>query len=85
MVMIIYVYGVDMAIKDKHIEEIEKIISCDDSILDDIVHETVSVQATNINNDGVYAQIEFLIGEGIYEDSEEVLEYIKVCYEDSSD
>lgn len=71
-------------IKDTDIEKIEEIIRGEDSVLDEIVHEVLSIQASNINNSGVRAQVEFLIEEGIYEDSDQVLDYVKVCHEDTS-
>lgn len=70
-----------MKIREEHVKEIEKIIACGDSILDGIIHETMTIKASGINNCGCLAQIKFLIEEGVYEDSEQVLEYIKVCYE----
>lgn len=35
-----------------------------DGILDDLVHDATSAQASNINNQGTASQIEYLVSEG---------------------
>lgn len=37
--------------------------------LDDLVHETASVMASNINNGGLEEQVEYLLEQGIPEES----------------
>lgn len=59
--------------KEEVLAELEQLGS--DSALDDLVHDTVSAKATEINNFGPKRQLEFLLEEGY--SLQDILEFAK--------
>lgn len=48
--------------KEEIISHIEQ--HCVDNLLDDLVHEAASVEASNVNNCGIEGQVEYLLASG---------------------
>ena len=62
---------------DKTLNEIEKLVGEDFDILDELVHEVMAEKASLINNDGIEAQVKFLLSERAFLSTDSLIDYIK--------
>ena len=65
-----------MKTKDRAYDEIVKLSKLDPAVLDDLVHDVFSRRASKINNQGVHEQIAFLLYEGIFDNTDEILSFV---------
>ena len=63
--------------KQKEIEQIQDLLVGNENALDEVVHEIYAAKASDINNSGIFWQVEHLVQEGAFKDVSELIDYIK--------